>query len=142
MRITATLTTPKIKISIDHEAMAQDIAEEMDGWWRTNFLSGKQPDGSDLPTNQRGLPLGVGSGSLVEGWELELERNGEGTETTARFAPTDRGKQLVAIRRMAARGVRFQGLSGESATRWAKAVKRAAKSAMRAALLAGRKPQR
>jgi hypothetical protein len=132
-----TVRMPTIKLAVDTTG-AETLASELWEFSQALFLQGRQPDGDPLPVNLNGLPLGVGGGSLVRSWRPRTlaKRNGQ---TIAVVEPTDRGRLLVAIRKMAKRGVRFQGLDGVSGERWNSLAREHARIVMTDALSKARK---
>lgn len=113
MKISVRLPGP-IKVAVDTDMIARAVATDMLKHWLSNFLAGKQPDGTPLPLNKEGRPLGVGSGALARGWHVKRVGRGSLSATSA-GVPSDRGRTRVdAITAMQRRGVRFQGLEGAS----------------------------
>lgn len=133
MRIVVQVKVPKLALRFDPERTARQLAETMHKHWTANFLAGKQPDGSALPLNQEGRPLGVGGGSLVRGWSLRT-LNKRKDQASVVVSPGRSGKRVEAIRAMSKRGVRFQGLDGVSGEKWVSAVERITKIMMASAL--------
>ena len=130
MKLAFTTKVSPLSLRVDTDALAQAIGEEMLRFWQANTRSGRQPDGAPLPRNREGQPLGVGSGTLLQGWRVDMVRRAKGTATVV-ARPSARGRQLTAIRVMMARGVRFTGLDGISERAFRAAIARHASRALR-----------
>ena len=91
--------------------------------WQQQTRAGRQPEGGALPRNKEGQALGVGGGSLLQGWRVQILSRSRGS-TSAAAVPGSRGRQLIAIKVMMMRGVRFQGLDGASGQAWRRIVAR------------------
>lgn len=133
MKLTATVSTPRLRLRVDTERTAVQLADEMWKFWSANFKAGKQPDGSPLPLNQEGGPLGLGGGYLVRSWRTRVVNRRKG-QTSAQARPADAGRRVIAIRALRKRGVRFQGLDGVSGEKWAATVQRITKIMMATAI--------
>jgi hypothetical protein len=138
MKLQATCSMPKLRLRFDSERTAVQLGEEMQRHWGKQFSSGRQPGGEPLPLNKEGKPLGVGNGYLIRSWRVRVVNRRRG-QTTVAVLPADRGRRWIAIKAMQKRGVRFQGLDGESREKWETAVRRIAKIMMASALANARK---
>ena len=94
---------------IDMGVVTASVATAMRDHWRAGMFAGANADGSPLPVNERGEPLGVGSGTILDGWEVSQEG------TTAVVAPYQGGKYAKAVEALHKRGVIYHSLAGESA---------------------------
>ena len=130
MKISIKTKLRPLALRVDTSATAQAIGAEMLAHWQATTRAGRQPDGAALPRNRKGQALGVGAGSLLQGWRVEVARSARGS-TTVIAKPSARGRQLVAIRVMMSRGVRYQGLNGISERAWRAAIARHASRALR-----------
>jgi hypothetical protein len=110
--ITATLTRPPSFADrlarLDVGAMAEAVATRMRDHWRANMLGGVMADGQPLPTNRKGEPLGVGSGTIITGWKVE--RSGD----SATVSPYQGGEYSSAVRYLVNRGVVYHSLEDNS----------------------------
>jgi len=131
MKVGASVRMPgPIQLRIDTQAIALQVGADMHRYWQAQTRAGRQPDGSPMPRNKDGRPLGVEGGSLLQGWRVELVASTRGT-SSVRAAPGSRGRQLTALRIMMLRGVRYQGLTGASEQAWRRIVARVLSQRMR-----------
>jgi hypothetical protein len=130
MKVNAKASMPPIVLRVDASKIATAIGEEMLVHWLATTRSGRQPDGTALPRNREGRPLGVGGGSLLRGWRVVMTRQSRGTATVA-ARPSARARQLTAIRVMMVRGVKFQSLDGLSLRAFRGAIARHARAQLR-----------
>jgi hypothetical protein len=114
---------PPIKLRVDTAAIVEQVTTEMHRHWQQQTRAGRQPEGGALPRNKEGQALGVGGGSLLQGWRVQFLSRSRGS-TSAAAVPGSRGRQLIAIKVMMMRGVRFQGLDGQSSSAWRRIVAR------------------
>lgn len=121
MNYTVSVELPSFDYQIDPQAMAETIAEGMRDFYAQQLNAGKQPDGSALPPNAEGKPLGKGDGSIVRGWKAYGLRASKlvGRAVTE---PNQEGKWAIIIRRLRRRGVKFQGTRGAAAEALARMI--------------------
>lgn len=119
--VRVTIRADPIQYEIDAQAMALAIAEGMRDFYVEAMEAGQQPDGSALPRNQEGGPLGVGGGSIIRGWKA---RGLGGTKRLGRAStePGQDGKLAIAVRKLRQRGVKFQGVRGAAAEALARLI--------------------
>lgn len=119
-----------IRLAVNVDALSKATAGDMLRWWLANFRAGKQPDGAALPRNKEGAALGVGGGTLSQGWSVQPAGRVQGSASAAGvFQGPARHRTAIGV--MMRRGVRFQGLDGASERKWSESVKRRAKSAIK-----------
>ena len=60
---------PKARL-FKYDKARHSIASGMTRHWKTLMRSGTMADGEPLPVSDRtGLPLGIGNGTIIEGWK-------------------------------------------------------------------------
>jgi hypothetical protein len=106
---------------IDAPDMALAIAEGMRDFYAGQLDAGRQPDGSPLPLNAEGKPLGKGDGSIVRGWKANREPSNRRLGR-ASAEPGQSGKLAIAVARLRRRGVKFQGVTGAAAQELARLI--------------------
>lgn len=110
--LTATSTVPPIPdLKIDTAGIAARLAAGMLAHWSAQLASGKQPDGTSLPPNQEGGPMGVGGGSLTIGWVATKPRRA-GTTSTVDASPRRDGKWPIVESVLRRKGVQFTAVTG------------------------------
>lgn len=119
-------STPALRLRVDTERTAVQLADEMWKHWSASFKAGKQPGGEALPKNKEGEPLGLGGGYLVRSWRTRVVARRKG-RTSTQVRPADSGRRVIAINALRKRGVRFQGLDGASGEKWQAIVQRITK---------------
>lgn len=136
-----------ITLRINHEALGRKLTEEIQPFWTSNFLAGRQADGAPLPLNKEGKPLGVGSGMLARTWKPKISKR---TKNSIAFLslPSSARRRLKAVMVLRSgrkadgadrRRVRWQSLDGASAKVWEALVRRHLTIAMRQALRAAQR---
>lgn len=128
-----TVTAPKIEVDLDLRLIAEHAAASMRDFWADQLDAGKQPDGSPLPLNKEGKPLGRGEGTLIRNWQVRTLAR-QRLVGRAYVQPFQRGRYKVAVFKLAKRGLRFQSFDGESATAWNRVATRVATEALAEAL--------
>ena len=108
---------PDLNVAIDVDRVARDVAGEMRDFWADQLDKGKQPDGSALPLNKEGKPLGRGRGTLVRRWRVRKLSSRVRVGRSV-VEPYTTGRYAIAVARLRARGVRFQTLEGAAAQHW------------------------
>lgn len=136
-----------ITLRINHEALGRKLTEEIQPFWTSNFLAGRQADGAPLPLNKEGKPLGVGSGMLARTWKPKVSKR---TKNSIAFLslPSSARRRLKAVMVLRSgrkadgadrRRVRWQSLDGASAKVWEALVRRHITIAMKQALRAAQR---
>jgi hypothetical protein len=116
-----TVVASSLSYEIDPQAMADALAGGMRDFYAGQLDKGLQPDGSALPRNQEGQPLGRGNGSIVRGWTWRSI--GQSSKVgRAETAPDQSGKMGIVIRSLRRRGVQFQGVNGAAAQELARLI--------------------
>lgn len=147
-----------ITLRINHEALGRKLTEEIQSFWTSNFLAGRQADGAPLPLNKEGKPLGLGSGMLARTWRPKISRgvarrvaaDSRRTKNSIAFLslphPGRRRLKAVMVLRSGRktdgadrRRVRWQSLDGASAKVWEALVRRHLTIAMKQALRAAQR---
>jgi hypothetical protein len=121
MAFKISVSAPSPDYEIDAPDMALAIAEGMRDFYAGQLDAGRQPDGSPLPLNEEGQPLGKGGGSIVRGWKANREPSNRrlGRVSTE---PGQSGKLAIAVARLRRRGVKFQGVTGAAAIELARMI--------------------
>jgi hypothetical protein len=121
MTFKISVEAPSLDYEIDAPDMALAIAEGMRDFYAGQLDAGRQPDGSALPLNAEGKPLGKGDGSIVRGWKANREPSNRrlGRASTE---PGQSGKLAIAVARLRRRGVKFQGVTGAAAIELARMI--------------------
>lgn len=108
-------TTP-IELGLDLRRVAEGLAMGMRDYYADQLDAGLQADGSPLPLNKEGKPLGRGQGTFVRKWRLRTSRTrGIGR---AILEPHKSGKYRIAWWKLAQRGVQFMSFEGTAAAAW------------------------
>jgi hypothetical protein len=102
--------------SFDLKASRRRIALGMLAFWREGMRRGVMADGKPLGLNKRGGLLGIGAGSIVDGWSATELNDG------VQVKPYTVGKYLAALRKLIRRGVVYRSFSGPSGVRMAELV--------------------
>lgn len=76
---------------------AERAGEGMRDHWRGEHLRGRMGDGSLLPSNKKGKPLGIGRGTIVRGWAVSRLKASKRAGRAA-VAPYQGGRYAVAVR--------------------------------------------
>jgi hypothetical protein len=121
MGVRVTVIAPPPTYALDPQGMAEAIAEGMRDFFAAQLEAGKQPDGSRLPLNDDGKPLGRGDGTFVRTWKATGIR---ATKRVGRAitAPNQEGKLAIVVRVLRRRGVKFQGTTGAAAEALARLI--------------------
>ena len=105
-----------LEIGLDLRRVAEQLAIGMRDFWADQLDAGRQADGSALPLNKEGKPLGRGKGTFVRNWRLRTSRaRGVGRATVE---PYKAGKYRIAWFKLAQRGVMFMSFEGQSEGAW------------------------
>jgi hypothetical protein len=120
---------PKIKLEINVRRVSEEIGNEMRMHWANQLNKGLQSDGTPLPPNKKGLPLGRGKGTFVRKWRLRSSKKGETVVEVFRG-----GRYRHASWALLLRGWRPQGFGGPSGIKWQVVSNAVAKQAMEAGL--------
>jgi len=137
-----------ITLRINHEALGRKLTEEIQPFWTSNFLAGRQADGAPLPLNKEGKPLGVGSGMLARTWKPKIQPRRTKNSIAFLSLPSSARRRLKAVMVLRSgrktdgadrRRVRWQSLDGASAKVWEALVRRHLTIAMRQALRAAQR---
>jgi hypothetical protein len=105
-----------LEIGLDLRRVAEHLAIGMRDYWADQLDDGLQADGSPLPLNEEGKPLGRGKGTFVRNWKLRTSRTrGRGRATVEPFKG---GKYRAAWFVLAARGVMFMSFAGAAEQAW------------------------
>jgi hypothetical protein len=102
--------------SFDLKASRRRIALGMLAFWRSGMRRGVMADGQALALNKRGGLLGIGAGSIVDGWSATELNDG------VQVKPYTVGKYLAALRKLIKRGVVYRSFAGPSGVRMAELV--------------------
>ena len=121
MGVKVTVVASSLSYEINPQEMADTLAEGMRDFYASQLDRGLQPDGSALPRNQEGLPLGRGNGSIVRGWQWRSigESSTIGRAVTE---PDQSGKMGIVVLALLRRGVKFQGVQGAAAQELARLI--------------------
>jgi hypothetical protein len=127
------VTLPRLDLAIDLPSAAREAAAGMRDFWAERLDAGEQPDGEPLPKNKQGQPLGRGRGTLVRRWRVR-SIGGRRNLARALVEPYQTGRYVIAVARLRARGLRFQGFEGASKAAWTRVAGETAKRAIDRAL--------
>jgi hypothetical protein len=102
--------------AFDLKASRRRLALGMLAFWRDGMRRGIMADGQPLGMNKRGGLLGIGAGSIVDGWSATELNDG------VQVKPYTVGKYLAALRKLIKRGVVYRSFAGPSGVRMADLV--------------------
>ena len=88
---------PPIKLRVDTAAIVEQVTTEMHRHWQQQTRAGRQPEGGALPRNKEGQALGVGGGSLLQGWRVQILSRSRGS--SAPTASRSRRQGSTSMRR-------------------------------------------
>jgi hypothetical protein len=112
--------------SYDADRERHGIAKGMVKSWRDGMREGIMPDGAPLPVSAlTGLPLGIGTGTIVDNWEA----NDEGKRSVAE--PYQGERYYFAVQALVKRGVKYFSLQGPSYERLYALLEKAGKKLAR-----------
>ena len=107
---------------------SERIGQAMRDHWQGQAFAGKRGDGSSLPLNRKGLPLGIGRGTIVGGrpalgtWSVRRLRASRAFGSTA-VEPYQVGRYAIAARLLMRRGIVYHTFRGSAAKVWRAAIK-------------------
>lgn len=138
----AKVVLPPIRLDIDAKRTAEECAFEMREFWMDQMEKGLQADGSPLPTNWEGKPMGRGTGKMLKRWRLRSSKKKPGLGQS--IVEPYRGKEYRHVYWMllTQKGVQFSSFKGASAKKWAEVEKRVVKDALDHALPTGKRKRR
>ena len=123
----------------DHDVgeASERLGQAMRDHWQGEAFAGRAGDGRPLPRNRKGLPLGIGRGTIVGGrpsvgtWSVRRLRASRVFGSTA-VEPYQGGQYAIAVRVLMRRGIVYHTFRGKAAKAWKAAIKREADELLRA----------
>ncbi len=113
----------------DASEASERVAQAMRDHWQGEALRGKRSDGRPLPRNRKGLPLGIGRGTIIGGrpqfgtWAARRARATRALGATT-VEPYQGGRYSIAVAMLMRRGIVYHTFRGGSRKPWRAAVQR------------------
>lgn len=102
---------------------SERVGQAMRDHWQSEALRGRRSNGRPLPRNKKGLPLGIGHGTIIRTWQLRRLQASRVFGATA-CEPYQGGRYAIAVRVLMRRGIVYHTLKGSAAKAWKATVKR------------------
>ena len=90
-----------------------DLGPTMGKFYARSLDMGRKPDGGAMPLNDKGEPLGRGSGTIARNWTTSSPV-GDKTSASISTAPYQEGGHFYAVRSMVERGASPVGSEGKA----------------------------
>ena len=122
--------------NLDAGEQSERIGQAMRDHWQGEAFGGKRSDGRTLPRNRKGMPLGIGRGTIVGGrpafgtWSVKRLRSSRVMGATA-VEPFQGGRYAIAVRMLMRRGIVYHTLRGTAGKAFKAALKREAAEVVR-----------
>lgn len=93
----------ELDVAVNSLALIEALADTMPDYYAGQLLRGQRPEGGAMPTNKKGQPLGLGSGTVATSWWATTP---SGTPELATFStgPYQEGGHFYAVRALVERG--------------------------------------
>jgi len=124
---------PDLTIHLNTRRISEELGDEMRRFWISQMDKGLQPDGSPLPLNKEGKPMGRGTGKMIKRWRLRSTK-AKGLIAQTVVEPSRQGNYRHAYWVLVNKGVKFQSFEGASLPKWEATVKRVSTQAWAGAI--------